>query len=127
MTNDECKAMSLWRQIVFAEGGNKCAMSNSDGKCAGPLVAHHIAGRGNGLTFNADLGLLLCTKNHMESQFAPHMNKRRFLFWLELHYPAKHKLYMELKDKRVPKRDINIKTIITELEKRLDDVMCKVA
>ncbi len=127
LTNDERKAMNLWWQLVFAEGGDKCAMTGSHEPCAGPPVAHHIAGRGNGRTFNPDLGQQLCTHHHMEAQFAPHNNKRLYLSWLELNWPEKYQLYMELKDKVVKKRDIDMKQVVADLERRLDKAMCMVA
>lgn len=118
------RAMAAWWKIVMEEGKYRCAMDKS---CTRIPVAHHIAGRDNGVIYNTVLGLPLCNHHHMEAQFAPHNSHKLFLSWLEFNYPEKHKVYLEIRYKRVHDRDMKMKQICKELEARADQAMYMVA
>lgn len=127
MTYYEQRAMTLGRQIALAESNYQCTMINSHEPCEGPLERHHIGGRGNACVYVPELQIIHCTHHHHHALFAPHNNKRLYLSWLELNWPEKYAWYMELKDKVVKKRDMDMKQICEDLQKRADKAMYKVA
>ena len=127
MTYCEQRALRLGRQIALAESNYQCTMSNSHEPCEGPLERHHIGGRGNACIYVPELQIMHCTLHHHFAQFAPHNNKPLYLFWLEVNWPEKFAWYMELKDKSVKKRDMDMKQIVADLEKLADAAMYKVA
>lgn len=124
MTDCERRAMRALRIIAFAEVRGVCAMP---GPHEGPAEMHHIGGRDNACKYVPELAIKLCEHHHKYKQFAPHVNNKLFLFWLEFNWPKKHAMYLKLRYARVHKRDMDMKKICEELEAQADKVLYRVA
>ena len=124
MTNYERRAMKALRIIAFTEVRGVCAMP---GPHEGVSELHHIGGRDNACKYVPELAIKLCAHHHKYKQFAPHVNNKLFLGWLEFNYPEKYTMYLKLRYARVHNRDMDMKQIVADLEKQADKVLYQVA
>ncbi len=127
MTYHERRALTLGRQIALAESNYQCTMRNSHEPCKGPLERHHIGGRDNACIYVPELQIIHCTYHHHNAQFAPHNNKPLYFSWLEFNWPEKYAMYLKLRYVRVHNRDMDMKKICEDLEKRADKALYQVA
>ena len=123
MTYERRAMKALWN-IAYEESRGKCPMP---GPHEGPLELHHIAGRDNAVCWVPELCIMLCACDHRTAKTSAHEDPKGFIKWLAANYPEKHKVYLEIRYKRVHDRDMKMKQICKELEARADQAMYMVA
>ncbi len=120
------KAFKLWSEIVRKDG--KCDICgcikgalNAKGK---PVIlhAHHLIGRENhALMFDIKNGISLCVGHHKYFKDSAHKGGLVFHDWFMKKYPDRYQYLLNNHDKQFDESIENYQSIITELEKVLNN------